>query len=116
MEDYSRIKINRDLTNKYLTSDFYKENQNVSLTQLLNLLLEMFLDGRIVRLDEANYEQVKHCADKLNKTCKEVVNIVLDKLELVPVDNIEKVKMNLHKEERTVKLQRKIAVNKVTNW
>lgn len=116
MEDYSRIKINRDLTNKYLVSEFYKENPNVSLTQLLNLLLEMFLDGRIIRLDDSNYEQVKFCAEKLNKTCKEVVNIVLDKLELVPVDNVEKMKMNLHKDERTVKFQKKVTVNKVTNW
>lgn len=115
MEDFSRIKINRDLSNKYLESEFFKQNQNISLTQLLNSLLEMFLEGRIVRLDDNNFEQVKYCADKLNKSTKEVVNLVLDKLELVPVDSVEKTKINLTKEQQKVNINRKV-LNKITTW
>lgn len=115
-EDFARIKINRQIADKFYQSVFYRENENISLTQLVNNLLDMFIDGRLVRLDDANFDEVKKCADQLGKTNKEIVNLILERIELVVAVNPPKVKLEVETPQNKLKVNKKIRVNSVINW
>lgn len=115
-EDFARIKINRQIADKFYQSVFYRENENISLTQLLNNLLEMFIDGKLIRLDDNNYEEVTKCAEQLGKTNKEIVNMVLDRIELIVAVAPPKIKLEVENPQAKLKVNKKIRVNSVINW
>jgi hypothetical protein len=104
MED-TRIRLNRGIADRYMESDEYKNNP-LSLTQICNQLLEMYLDGRLVMLEQENFVAVNECAVKMRKKNRDIVNMVLHQVELIAMPT-PKVPVKITPAKKSVKVAHK---------
>lgn len=113
MDNFTQVRIARIIYDKFLQSSYKQDNPAVSLTTLINELFEDFLDGKVVKLTGNNYNEVKKCSDVLNKSNEQIVNMVLDKLELVPIQQQEKIKMPVDSDviHRKIEVRKRVRYN-----
>lgn len=60
-----------------------------NFNQFLNSLIRMFFEGKLVQLEEENFNEVFQCSKSLKRSTTHIVNLVLSKIELVPPKSVK---------------------------
>ncbi len=114
MANYDPKKIDIHIYNVAKFIEIFGENS--SIQRFCNELLDKYFQQLIIELSAENFNNISTCASQLGKDNSFVVNTVLEKLDLVAVTQPNKIKVEVAPHKADVKVNKKIKLNKVSNW